>query len=162
MTVLSIEQITDPREIRRYLAGIGVWYRRWTQDGAPPARAVDSLLDWYQFEVQREKSAGGYRFADIVEIPPGPLSKSAQQFERYHWHDDVEVRMIVCGGGSFYFHRDGKPELVLSVGPGDYVSIGSPVQHKFVVDRAEGMTAIRLFRSDAGWQPNFVEEEREN
>jgi 1,2-dihydroxy-3-keto-5-methylthiopentene dioxygenase len=152
--------LTDPGEVTRYLASLGIEYERWrpAHPVAPDASA-EEVLAAYAPEIDRLKAKGGYVTADVIDVhaqTPG-LEGMLAKFRREHWHDEDEVRFIIEGRGIFHFHPPDGPVLALEVAPGDLIRVPRGTWHWFDLCGDKRIRAIRLFQDPAGWAPRYTE-----
>jgi len=70
------------------------------------------------------------------------------------------VRAIVGGRGVFGFVGDDGRQFLLTVEPGDYISVPGGMWHWFYCDDTRNITAIRLFKDTTGWTPHYRSTER--
>jgi 1,2-dihydroxy-3-keto-5-methylthiopentene dioxygenase len=159
----ALQRTSDPTEIARLLAPLGVGFERWS---APVALSFEStaeeILAAYAPEIERLKAARGYRSADVVRLRRDPTdpeweakaSAARGKFLDEHVHSEDEVRFFVEGAGAFYLHLAGRVSLVLCE-RGDLLSVPAGTPHWFDMGRDPAFCAIRLFASDAGWVAQF-------
>jgi cupin superfamily acireductone dioxygenase involved in methionine salvage len=70
-----------------------------------------------------------------------------------HYHNEVEARFILEGGGVFNFRcEDGNIEL--HVFPGDYIVIPKSMIHEF---KTNFIKALRFFPTDRTYQAHYVD-----
>ena len=62
---------SDPAEIGKLLAKVGVRFERWKADAKLPANASsDEVLAAYKTEVDRLSAEAGYETIDVIRITP--------------------------------------------------------------------------------------------
>ena len=150
-------RFTDPAEIRRELAAIGIDYERVEVPPeiatAPAARVLES----YEEELAKLRARGGYVTADVIDVTPATpgLEAMLAKFSREHWHDDDEVRLIVSGSGIFHIHPKNGPIVAIEVEAGDSIRVPAGTLHWFDLCETRAIRAIRLFRDPAGWVPRY-------
>jgi 1,2-dihydroxy-3-keto-5-methylthiopentene dioxygenase len=150
-------RFTDPAEIRRELAAIGIDYERVEVPPeiatAPAARVLES----YEAELAKLRARGGYVTADVIDVTPATpgLEAMLAKFSREHWHDDDEVRLIVSGSGIFHIHPKNGPIVAIEVEAGDSIRVPAGTLHWFDLCETRAIRAIRLFRDPAGWVPRY-------
>jgi 1,2-dihydroxy-3-keto-5-methylthiopentene dioxygenase len=161
---LVLERTTEPPAIARLLAPLGVGFERWS---APAQLSFDStseeILAAYTVEIERLKTARGYRSADVVRLRRDPIDPEWGQkaaaargkFLDEHIHSEDEVRFFVEGSGAFYLHLAGRVSLVLCA-RGDLLSVPAGTPHWFDMGSDPAFCAIRLFGSDAGWVAQYT------
>jgi 1,2-dihydroxy-3-keto-5-methylthiopentene dioxygenase len=152
--------LTDREEVRRHLAAAGIEYERWepahpVADDAP----ADQVLAAYAAEIETLKRRGGYVTADVIDVTaqtPG-LDVMLARFSREHWHDEDEVRFIICGRGLFHVHPREGEVFALEVEAGDLIRVPRGTWHWFDLCGDRRIRAIRLFQDSAGWTPHYTE-----
>lgn len=152
--------LTDPAEITRYLARVGIDYERWEPGEPVPASApAEEILAAYAPQIEQLKARGGYVTADVIDVnaqTPG-LDAMLARFNVEHWHDEDEVRYIVAGRGLFHIHPRQGPVLAIEVETGDLIRVPSGTWHWFDLCSDRRIRAIRLFQNPAGWTPHYTQ-----
>ena len=169
MAVVTIrktgQSMTDPDEIRSFLADYGLWYRR--NEEAPTLSDdvdADSVLAAYASPIDELKAEGGYTTADVVDVYPDTpgLDAMLEKFQKEHTHDEDEVRFIVAGRGLFHINPgDGKNAdkvFSIEVESGDMINVPRGVRHWFHLCSDRRVRAIRLFQEMAGWTPHYMDD----
>lgn len=160
-TVIIAEEnrsLTNPDEIKSYLAGIGIDYERWDTDVAVDADASDDeILRAYSHYIEVLKAEGGYVAADVINVTPqtGGLEEMLARFNVEHTHDEDEVRFVVSGRGLFHIHPPDKPVVAIEVAAGDLIRVHRGTLHWFNLCSDRCIRAIRLFQNTAGWIPRY-------
>jgi len=152
--------LTDPAAITAYLAGIGIDYERWKPARAiGPDAAPEEILAAYSPEIEKLKQRGGYVTADVIDVSTQTpnLETMLAKFNREHWHDEDEVRFIICGRGLFHIHPRQGPVTVIEVEAGDLIRVPRGTWHWFDLCSDRRIRAIRLFQDTAGWTPRYTE-----
>ena len=152
--------LADAREITEYLAGVGIDYVQ-----VPPAPGVsaeaspEEILAAYAGEVEELKRRGGYVTADVIDVKPATpgLDTMLAKFNREHWHDEDEVRLILAGRGLFHIHPRSGPVLAIEVEAGDMIRVPKGTWHWFDLCADRRIRAVRLFQDPSGWTPNYTE-----
>jgi 1,2-dihydroxy-3-keto-5-methylthiopentene dioxygenase len=164
MAVLRIpdenRSLTDPIEITRYLASVGINYERWDPGEAVAASApAEEILAAYAPQIEQLKALGGYVTADVIDVSPQTpgLDAMLARFNVEHWHDEDEVRYIVAGRGLFHIHPRQGPVLAIEVEAGDLIRVPSGTWHWFDLCSDRRIRAIRLFQNPAGWTPHYTQ-----
>lgn len=123
-------------------------------DAASAAHLVDALTA----RVEPWKRAYGYVTQDLVQLHPGTpqLDELLARFDKPHTHADDEVRYIVDGEGLFGFFVEGESEVVVKVGPGDFLRVPAGVEHRFTLTGTRRIKALRLFTDPAGWAAQYT------
>ncbi len=151
--------ITDPAEIKGYLAGIGIDYERWDSEAAVSADAsAEEILAAYAPQIEQLKARGGYVTADVIDVNPqtAGLEEMLARFNIEHSHDEDEVRYIVAGRGLFHIHPQNRPVIAIEVTEGDLVRVPRGTLHWFNLCSERRIRAIRLFQDKAGWTPHYT------
>lgn len=154
----ALSSTADANEIAAGLAPIGVTFERWRAGAILPEEADDAaVLAAYADDVERLKSAGGYRAVDVVRLTPdNPAAPELRaKFLSEHTHADDEVRFFVEGSAQFYLHQAGKVFMVVCEA-GDLISVPAGTPHWFDMGPHPRFTALRLFVSPVGWIADFT------
>ena len=152
--------ITEPTEVREFLAEYGIEYER---TGAAPGltaqSTADEILAAWGPKIHELKQSGGYVTADVIDVKPETpnLEAMLKRFSSEHWHDEDEVRLIVEGRGLFHIHPPGKPVFALEVEAGDLIRVPRGTHHWFDLCGDRRIRAIRLFQDQSGWTPHYTE-----
>src|SRR5262245_26216448 len=118
--------LQNPNAIAVYLAGIGIAYERWELPHDVGADASpEEVLQAYDAEIEKLKQRGGYVTADVIDVGPETPNLEAMlaRFNSEHWHDEDEVRFILCGRGLFHIRPRTGPVTVIEVQAGDLISV---------------------------------------
>jgi 1,2-dihydroxy-3-keto-5-methylthiopentene dioxygenase len=152
--------LKDRQEITEYLASINIDYERWGLSHEVAANApAEQVLAAYAAEVEKLKARGGYVTADVIDVngqTPG-LDVMLAKFNREHWHDEDEVRFIICGRGLFHVRPREGSVISIEVEAGDLIRVPRGTWHWFNLCGDRQIRAIRLFQSTAGWAPNYTD-----
>src|SRR5258708_1578645 len=108
--------LEDLAAIQRELAPLHIRLDHWPTGERPAALLAKPVLDEQEKETvlreldhyfEQRRRSDGYQTRDLIVLPPGvpKLDEIRAKFDRCHRHDDVEVRYIVDGEGSFGFVR---------------------------------------------------------
>ena len=147
-------------EIRAELARHGIDYLRVEDAPSVPAGASpEDVLAAFRGFLDERMREGGWRSADVVDIHPEvpDLDALLAKFEREHWHDDDEVRLIVDGRGLFHVHPKQGGVLAIEVEAGDWIRVPRGTLHWFHVCEARRCRAVRVFESSEGWTPHYTD-----
>ena len=151
--------LTEPGEVTRYLASLGIDYERWGALQPVPADApAEAILAAYAPQIDQLKARGGYVTADVIDVHPTTpgLEAMLAKFNVEHWHDEDEVRYIVAGRGLFHIHAPGKAVAAIEVEAGDLIRVPRGTRHWFDLCGDRRIRAIRLFQDPAGWTPHYT------
>ncbi len=154
-------EITDPAEIREFLAPFGLWYEKWDVEGRiGPDATNEEILEAYKPEIDRLKEKGGFVTADVINVTPQTegLEAMLNKFNKEHTHDEDEVRFTVKGSGVFHVHPENGPVFGITVESGDLVNVPRGTQHWFNLCNDKTIRCIRLFEDPGGWAPHYIEE----
>ena len=98
----------------------------------------------------------GYSYADIITVHPDTLPEyetKVKSFFEEHIHDAEEIRYIL-GGSGFFDVRNKKDEWVrIHIKAGDLMTLPEGIYHRFTVDEADCIHAMRLFIGQPVWTP---------
>jgi len=164
MASLSIPEqnrtVTDPDQIRDFLAPFGVWYEKWEVEGRLPADPTnEQILETYAPEIERLKSKGNFVTSDVINVSsatPG-LDTMLAKFNKEHTHSEDEVRFTVSGKGVFHLHPNGGPVFAVTVESGDLINVPNGMKHWFNLCDDRNIRCIRLFEDMSGWTPHYVD-----
>jgi 1,2-dihydroxy-3-keto-5-methylthiopentene dioxygenase len=152
--------ITDPAELRVYLAARGIDYERATP-GAPlaPGAPAEEILAAYNDKIQELNAKGGYVTADVIDVHAATpnLEAMLNKFNSEHWHDEDEVRFIVEGRGLFHIHPPNDQVFAIEVEAGDLIRVPRGTHHWFDLCADRRIRAIRLFQDKSGWTPHYTQ-----
>jgi 1,2-dihydroxy-3-keto-5-methylthiopentene dioxygenase len=154
------QTLTEPAEMRHYLAGIGIEYERWNPSHPVAADAPpEEILAAYAPEIEKLKAQGGYVTADVIDVKPQTpgLEAMLARFNREHWHDEDEVRFIIQGRGLFHIHPRQGPVVAIEVEAGDLIRVPRGTWHWFDLCAERQIRAIRLFQDSSGWTPRYTD-----
>ncbi len=162
--------IENDREIKEFLSKYGVLYDRWGVERLPMELRENyeltdeeekAIIEAYKEELERLKKEKGYITEDIVILSDKTpnLENLLEKFKREHHHIDDEVRFVVDGSGIFPIKLDGEVVEVY-VEAGDLIVIPAGARHWFELDENRKIKCIRVFKTPAGWEAIYNEEEK--
>jgi 1,2-dihydroxy-3-keto-5-methylthiopentene dioxygenase len=164
MAVLRIPDekrtLSEPEQIRDYLAGIGIDYEKWQPiEGVSADATSDEILRAYEPQIVELKRKGGYVTADVIDVNPNTpnLDTMLAKFNIEHRHDEDEVRYIVAGRGLFHIHPPQGPVVAIEVEAGDLIRVPRGTLHWFDLCGDRRIRAIRLFQDASGWTPHYTQ-----
>jgi 1,2-dihydroxy-3-keto-5-methylthiopentene dioxygenase len=162
MAILRIPEenrsITEPTDVREYLAGIGIDFERWEPAVVASDASPQQILDAYSEQIAVLKARGAYVTADVIDVKPDTpgLEAMLAKFNIEHWHDEDEVRYIVAGRGLFHIHPAQRPVVAIEVEAGDLIRVPRGTRHWFDLCGDRRIRAIRLFQDISGWTPHYT------
>ncbi|NJL85156.1 MAG: cupin domain-containing protein [Leptolyngbyaceae cyanobacterium SM1_1_3] len=168
MAILTIldenRTLTEPLDIKNYLAAINIGYARWQPDQPLSETATtEEILAAYSDEIEILKESGGYITADVIDIKPNTpnLDAMLSKFTPEHWHDEDEVRFTLEGRGLFHINPENGPVIQIEVTPGDLLLVPRGTHHWFNLCSDRQIRAIRLFQDPSGWNPHYTNSQKE-
>jgi 1,2-dihydroxy-3-keto-5-methylthiopentene dioxygenase len=90
-------------------------------------------------------------YPDLPQLP-----ELCAKFDKCHTHDDVEVRYIVDGEGSFGFVRPDGSQVELTMSAGEYINVPANSEHWFRLTSTRRIKAVRYFSGTDGWVPKYT------
>ena len=162
--------IEDDKEIKEFLSKYGVLFDRWGVDRLPQNLRENyqltedeekAIIEAYREELERLKKEKGYITEDIVILSDKTpnLESLLEKFKREHHHTDDEVRFVVDGSGIFPIKIDGEV-VEVHVEAGDLIVVPAGARHWFELDENRKIKCIRVFKTPAGWEAIYNEEEK--
>ncbi|NPA52589.1 MAG: cupin domain-containing protein [Aquificae bacterium] len=161
--------IQDEKQIKEFLEKQGVLYEKWGVERLPEHLKTNyqlspeeqkEIIDAYKEELETLKKEKGYVAEDIVvlsEQTPN-LENLLQMFKKEHHHVDDEVRFVVDGSGIFPI-KIGDEVVDVYVEAGDLIVVPAGARHWFELDENRKIKCIRVFKSPAGWEAIYDENE---
>lgn len=154
-------RITDPQEIRDFLAPHGIWFEKWDVASRLSGEVTnEEILAAYQPEINRLKEQGGYQTADVIAVSPETpgIDEMCAKFAKEHTHSEDEVRFTIAGRGVFHIHPEEGPVFGVTVESGDLINVPAGTRHWFNLCDDKTIRCIRLFLDPAGWSPHYVDD----
>ncbi len=164
------ETIEGVEAVKEFLDKYGITYERWGVERLSPElrenyeltpEQQQEIINAYKKELEKLKKEKGYITEDIVvlsEKTPN-LEDLMAKFKREHHHVDDEVRFVVDGSGIFPVKIGGKV-VEIHVGPGDLIVVPAGARHWFELDEQRKIKCIRVFKTPAGWEAIYNENEK--
>lgn len=153
-------EITDPQQIREFLAPYGIWYEKWDVEGRiGPSATNEDILSAYAPEIDRLKAKGGFVTADVINVTSETPNLDAllNKFNKEHTHSEDEVRFTVKGSGIFHIHPETGPVFGVTVEAGDLINVPCGTKHWFDLCSDRNIRCIRLFQDVTGWTPQYID-----
>ncbi|KAJ7076659.1 Acireductone dioxygenase ARD family [Mycena belliarum] len=127
------------------LAALNV--RFWTI----PVEGYEPQLD----EIARTR---GYKNRDMINVSKEGMGEIYEEkirtFFQEHMHEDEEIRYILSGSGFFDVRETPTDAWIrLAVAPGDLLVVPAGIYHRFTLDEADNIRALRLFQDEPKWVP---------
>jgi 1,2-dihydroxy-3-keto-5-methylthiopentene dioxygenase len=160
----------DTEEIKNFLSKYGVIYDVWEIDRLPEdvRKKYDideenqkTIIEAYKPELDELKQKMGYITEDIVVLSDKTPNLDAlmEKFKREHHHIDDEVRFVVDGSGIFPVKIE--DDIVdIHVEAGELIVVPAGVRHWFELDENRKIKCIRVFKTPAGWEAIYNENEK--
>ncbi|ORX34904.1 Acireductone dioxygenase ARD family [Kockovaella imperatae] len=104
----------------------------------------------------------GYKNRDRITVTKAGLGDAYESkiksFFDEHLHEDEEIRYILDGSGFFDVRGHGGPYddkwIRIWLEKGDLIVLPAGIYHRFTVDTANAITAMRLFQDEPKWTPH--------
>jgi len=124
-------------------------------------------VDGYESKVNAIAKERDYKNRDMINVSKegfGDLyEEKIKGFFQEHMHEDEEIRYILSGSGFFDVRETPTDSWIrLSVTPGDLLVIPAGIYHRFTLDEANNIKALRLFKDEPKWVPYNRSVETEN
>lgn len=161
--------VIEPRKIAEHLAPLGVALHHWSLPESPRATELraaktlsadeqDELLGLVDHRFRSLQEEFGYEARDLIVLHEGipDLAAALAKFADIHYHEDDEVRYVLDGAGYFGFVTATGDQMLLKVGPGDYINVPARTEHWFVMRDSLRIKAVRYFIDKEGWVPVYT------
>ncbi|KAL9584230.1 MAG: hypothetical protein Q9212_002259 [Teloschistes hypoglaucus] len=137
-----------------YLSTLGILYYFFPPWSPSSSSAVEEL-----------SSTRDYANRDEITISADAMGAAyeakIQMFFDEHMHEDEEIRYILAGNG-FFDVRDADDKWIrIQAGPGDLLVLPAGIYHRFTLDEANFLKAMRLFQNQPKWAALNRSEETE-
>ncbi|WP_457642177.1 1,2-dihydroxy-3-keto-5-methylthiopentene dioxygenase [Persephonella sp.] len=164
------ETIEGTENVKEFLERYGVTYERWGVDRLSEnlksnyelsEEEQQAIINAYKEELEKLKKEKGYITEDIVVLSEKTPNLDAlmEKFKREHHHVDDEVRFVVDGSGIFPIKIEGRI-VEVHVEPGDLIVVPAGARHWFELDDQRKIKCIRVFKTPAGWEAIYNENEK--
>ena len=113
-------------------------------------------------KLQAIRDARGYDYEDIIAISPGILpdyDEKIKMFFEEHIHSDEEIRYILEGSGYFDVRDLDDRWIRIKCEKGDMIVLPEGIYHRFSLDTASYIKAMRLFAGEPVWTPFYRPQE---
>jgi len=152
--------LLEADSIALFLKDYGIFFEQWPVAGRiGEGASAPEILEAYEPEIATLKERGGYITADVIDVTRDTpnLQTMLDRFNKEHTHAEDEVRFIVEGRGLFHIHPPNGPVFAIEVAAGDLINVPAGTKHWFDLCSDRRIRAIRLFREQAGWTPEYTE-----
>ncbi|KIJ93954.1 hypothetical protein K443DRAFT_684137 [Laccaria amethystina LaAM-08-1] len=115
-------------------------------------------VEGYESKVNVLAQERGYKNRDTINVSKEGLGELYEQkikgFFEEHMHEDEEIRYILSGSGFFDVRETPSDAWIrLAVQPGDLIVLPAGIYHRFTLDEANNIKALRLFQDEPKWIP---------
>ncbi|KAJ3111051.1 1,2-dihydroxy-3-keto-5-methylthiopentene dioxygenase [Physocladia obscura] len=140
----ELHQFTPNREVPvSELVELGILY--WNVDVTGPL---------YLEKVDTISHERGYKNKDIIDISKATLPNFEEKIKTFfeeHIHEDEEIRFILEGSGYFDVRDKSDQWIRVACKQSDLLPAG--IYHRFTLDTANHLKAMRLFKENPKWIP---------
>ncbi|KIM36868.1 hypothetical protein M413DRAFT_448808 [Hebeloma cylindrosporum] len=121
-------------------------------------------VEGYEPKINALAKECGYKNRDTINCSKHGLGEMYEDkiktFFEEHMHEDEEIRYILDGTGFFDVRETPNDEWIrLAVEPGDLIVLPAGIYHRFTLDEADSIKALRLFQDEPKWIPYNRSEE---
>ena len=164
MAILTIpsenKQVKNVSEIRTFFNQRNIFFDQWTCDVVFKDTATqEEILEAYSKDLKPFMEKGGYETADVISINKLTDNYDAirAKFLAEHTHSEDEIRFLVDGEGTFWFHLENGEIFNLLCQKGDLISVPAGTKHWFDAGgKNPFVKAIRIFIDMSGWIPHYT------
>ncbi|KAJ7189191.1 Acireductone dioxygenase ARD family [Mycena filopes] len=132
---------------------------------APDTLKALNVLAWtipvegYENSVNAIAKERGYKNRDTIDVSKEGMGDiyetKIKGFFEEHMHEDEEIRFILSGSGFFDVRETPTDAWIrLAVEPGDLIVLPAGIYHRFTLDEANRIKALRLFQDEPKWIPH--------
>ncbi|KAJ7766190.1 Acireductone dioxygenase ARD family [Mycena metata] len=132
---------------------------------APHVLKALNVLSWtipvegYEDSVNAIAKERGYKNRDTIDVSKEGMGEIYESkikgFFEEHMHEDEEIRYILSGSGFFDVRETPTDAWIrLAVEPGDLIVLPAGIYHRFTLDEANRIKALRLFQDEPKWIPH--------
>ncbi|KAI0031099.1 1,2-dihydroxy-3-keto-5-methylthiopentene dioxygenase [Vararia minispora EC-137] len=108
-----------------------------------------------------------YKNRDVINVTKEGLGEAYESklkmFYEEHMHEDEEIRYILDGSGFFDLREHPTDNWIrVHLVPGDLLVVPAGIYHRFTLDEANKIQAMRLFKEEPKWTPHNRNEATDN
>jgi len=152
--------LLEADSIALFLKDYGIFFEQWPVAGRiGEGASATEILEAYEPEIATLKERGGYITADVIDVTRDTpnLQTMLDRFNKEHTHAVDQVTFIVEVRLLFHIHPPNGPVFAIEVAAGDLINVPAGTKHWFDLCSDRRIRAIRLFREQAGWTPEYTE-----
>eukprot|EP00884_Botryococcus_braunii_P000073 jgi/Botrbrau1/10066/Bobra.0355s0021.1 len=106
--------------------------------------------------LQAIRDVRGYNYQDIIRVSKDTLpgyEEKIKSFYEEHIHRDEEIRYVLEGSGYFDVRDENDAWIRIACKKGDMIVLPEGIYHRFTLDEANYIKAMRLFVGEPVWTP---------